>query len=112
MKEYLIINYISFSDDEITIGATDSQRWKWDIEGGFSGADARTMVWVILKDNGSGIVPSESVRFFCDREEPLRLLAYDGIAELFKVAWEIKDLKLTPGEASIKFFGFEILNNS
>jgi len=107
-ERYLIINSITVDDKEICVGATDSERWGWDVSEGYSGADARTMVWIILKDNGPGYVVSESVGFFCHREDPLRAIAYEGIPELFDVAWNIREKKINEKEARKAYFGFEI----
>lgn len=108
METNLVINLITVDEAEICVGATDSERWGWDIADGESGADARTMVWVTLKDNGVGYVASESAGFFCHREDPLRKLAYDGIPGLFNIAWDIRERKLTQQEAREAYFGFEI----
>lgn len=108
METYLVINSITVDEAEICVGATDSERWGWDIADGESGADARTMVWVSLKDNGVGYVVSESVGFFCHREDPLRALAYEGIPDLFDAAWDIRERKLTQQGAREAYFGFEI----
>lgn len=109
MKIHLVVNYICVDDHEILVGATDSERWQWDTEAGASGADARTMVWVIIKTHGKNWVDSESVGIFCNRTETiLRPLALAGIADLFEIAWEIKDQKMTLDEARKNYFGFKI----
>ncbi|TAE73605.1 MAG: hypothetical protein EAZ85_06590 [Bacteroidetes bacterium] len=95
MKIHLVVNYICVDEHEILVGATDSERWQWDTEVGMSGADAKTIVWVVIKDNGKGYADSESVGLFCNRTETiLRPLALAGIADLFEIAWEIKDKKI------------------
>lgn len=107
-ERYLIINSITADEEEICVGATDNERWAWDVSDGYSGVDARTMVWVTLKDNGPGYVVSESVSFFCHREDPLRAIAYNGISGLFDIAWDIREQKFSEKEARKAYFGFEI----
>ncbi len=108
MEIRAIVNEIFIDKNEITVGVTDSERWGWDVDDGYSGADARTMVWVILKDNGPGYTNSETVGFYCARSEPLRALAYSSIPKLFDIAWEILSEKMTMTEAREKYFGFVI----
>jgi hypothetical protein len=109
MSIYLVVNYICVDEHEILVGATDSERWEWDREAGMSGVDARTMVWTTIKNNGKGYADSENVGLFCNRAETiLRPLALAGIADLFTIAWEIKDQKMTLQEARQKYFGFKI----
>jgi hypothetical protein len=105
---YAIVNYIFVANNEIVVGVTDSERWGWDTEEGYSGADARTMVWVILKLNGPGIATAETVGFYCGRTEILRELAYASIPKLFEIAWEIEVEKMTNSEAVDKFFGMQL----
>lgn len=43
--EHLVVNCVTVDASEITVGATNSTRWNWDLEDGQSGVDARTIVW-------------------------------------------------------------------
>ena len=105
---YAIVNWIFVDDKEITVGVTDSERWGWDTEDGYSGADARTMVWVTLTLNGPRIATKEEVGFHCGRTEILRELAYASIPKLFEIAWEIEVEKMTDTESKDKFFGMQL----
>ena len=106
--EHLIINHVIVNEKEIVVGATNSERWRWDKDEGLSGVDARTIVWVTLTDNGPHYVVSETVGLFCTREDPLRPLALSGINALFEIAWKIKDQQLTMQQAREAFFGHEL----
>ena len=64
-KSHLVINWIDIKDNVILVGATDNERWKWDTEAGLSGADAKTIVYVTLTDNGKGLAASEKAGFHC-----------------------------------------------
>lgn len=57
--ERLIVNHVCVDASEITVGATNLARWQWDVDDGCSGADARTLVWVTLKDSGPGAVVAD-----------------------------------------------------
>jgi hypothetical protein len=105
---YAVVNWIFIDEKEIIVGITDSERWGWDIKDGYSGADARTIIYVTLILNGEKITNGELVNFFCSRYEPLRTLATATIPKLFEIAWEIEDLKMTQVEARDKFFGLKI----
>jgi len=106
--EWLVVNSISVDEKEIVVGATNRARWDWDQEAGFSGADARTIVWVILTDNGPGYVVSETAGLFCTRDDPLRSLAVSGIPGLFDIAWSIRDGHYDSQRAHDAFFGYEL----
>ena len=106
--KWLIINMIWVEDKEITVGATDNERWEWEKEDNYSGADAKTSVWVTLTDNGPRRVVSETVGLFCSRGDPLRNLLFTGIQELLDVAWEIKESNLSLVAARERFFGYRL----
>ncbi|MCG8574518.1 MAG: hypothetical protein MI810_06485 [Flavobacteriales bacterium] len=107
-KPFLIINYIDFRENELIVGATNNERWEWDREEGMSGVDAKTIVMTILENypdtNGIG----EKVLFFCRPGDEFRQLAMTRIHEMFEIAWEIKNEKLSQDEARDKYFGFEL----
>jgi hypothetical protein len=71
-------------------------------------ADARTIVWVILADNGPDYVVSETAGLFCPRNDPLRSLAMGGIPRLFEIAWVIRDKHYCYQQARDAFFGYEL----
>jgi hypothetical protein len=102
---HLVINWIDFDENVITVGATDNERWRWDIEDGMSGADAFTFVYVSIADNGEGYTPTESAGFHCSMVDPLRPFATAHLMELFEIAWRIRKENLTIPEAREKFFG-------
>ncbi|MEM1008664.1 MAG: hypothetical protein AAGJ35_06625 [Myxococcota bacterium] len=98
-----IVNYIWIDDHEITVGATDSDRWRSDTAGGFSGADARTMVMAELKSERS--TTYEKVHLYCAREDPYRSVALESMDALFRIAWTIREKGLDRKAASELFFG-------
>ena len=106
--EWLVVNSISVDEKETVVGATNRKRWEWDQEAGLSGADARTIVWVTLTDNGPGYVVSETAGLFCTRDDPLRSLAVSGIPEMFEIAWSIRDRHHDLQQAHDAFFGYEL----
>lgn len=108
--ERLVVNSILVSHKEITVGATNRERWDWDITAGLSGADARTIVWVTLTDNGPNYVVSENAGLFCVRPDPLRTLALGGIGDLLEIAWMIREQNLDDQQARTAFFGRELVN--
>ena len=105
---HLVVNWINIEDNIILVGATDSERWRWDTEEGMSGADAKTIVYVTLTDNGKGISISEEAGFHCSPGDPTRTLAMTSLVELFEIAWMIKNENLDLQTAREKYFGKEI----
>jgi hypothetical protein len=108
VSEWLVVNEIFIEGSQITVGATNRKRWDGDRAEGLSGADARTIVWVTLTDNGPGYVVSEEVGLFCVRSDPLRKIALGGISALLEVVWRIKERGLNLQQARQVFFGHEI----
>jgi hypothetical protein len=109
MNQHLVINYIILENHEIIVGATDSERWAWDTEDGYSGADARTMIWVTLSGK-RGEHTQEKVEFYCPIGDPLRPLAMQHVGDLLAIAWAIKNEGLTEEQAREKYFGYEIIH--
>lgn len=113
----MIINYICIEDhettvgdkiligQEITVGATDSDRWNYEIKAGFRGGDARTSVMVTLKILGGNWAPLEAAKFFCSTSDPVRQESVAAVADLFDVAWEIANRNLNEAGARKEFFG-------
>jgi hypothetical protein len=104
---HLVINWITIEDNVTLVGATDDVRWRWDIEEGMSGADAKTIVYVTLTDNGKGTSPSEQAHFHCLPKDPTRTIAMSYVNELFDVAWIIKNEKMNLQDAREHYFGKE-----
>ena len=104
-KQHLVINWINIEDNVILVGATDNERWEWDTEEGYSGADAKTIVYVTLTDNGKSYSTSENAGFHCGIDDPLRSICMNYLLELFDVAWSIKNDKLDFEEARKQYFG-------
>ena len=107
---HLVVNYIRVEDNVILVGATDNLRWKRDTEEGMSGADAKTIVYVSLKDNGAGYAVSEEVGFHSSPGDSTRPLAMSYLLEMFEIAWSIKNEKLNCSRAMERFFGKPIDN--
>ncbi|WP_215226698.1 hypothetical protein [Echinicola shivajiensis] len=70
---HLVVNWINIEDNVILVGATDNERWRWDIEEGMSGVDAKTIVYVTLTDNGKGVSISEEAGFHCSPGDPMAI---------------------------------------
>lgn len=102
---HLVVNWIDIDFNAILIGATDNERWKWDTDFGMSGANAKSIVWVTLTDNGKGHAVSEDAHFFCHPEDPTRSLAMSNIIGLFEIAWTIKNENIDDINARERFFG-------
>lgn len=105
---HLFINWILVEPKEILVGATDNDRWEWDTKAGDSGADAKTIVYVTITEHGKKYAPSENAGFHCSPGDPDRPLAMAYIADLFDIAWEIRNQKLDWEEARKRYFGMRI----
>jgi len=105
---HLIINWIEIKKDEILVGATDNQRWNWDIAAGMSGVDAKSIVYVTLKDNGKGYAVTEKAGFHCLPGDPTRRVAMSKLLAIFDVAWSIKNENLELKTARKRFYGNKI----
>lgn len=100
----MIINSLTVEDGEVTVGATD--RGRWDFDGGpLHGANARTSVWVTVKDNGPGTVPSETVGLFCPPGDPQRADSIRAIPALLEAAHTIRGFGISEDMAVSEFFG-------
>ncbi len=107
--ECLVVNLVIVDESEVTVGATNRTRWRWDVEDGQSGVDARTLVWVTLKDNGAGFTVGETAGLCCDRADPLRALALRGIEPLLAIAWSIRERGASQSTARADHFGTFLL---
>jgi len=107
-EKYLVVNYIFINKEEITVGATDIERWTWDREGGDSGVNARTSVWVTLEDKGGQWAINEKIGLFCKPGDTWRELSIAHISDLLDIAWKIKNQNLDSKTAGEKFFGKEL----
>lgn len=105
---YLVVNYIWIDEKEITVGATDSERWRWDIEDGMSGADAKTLICIVLKDNGKGYAETELADISGLHHSEHQELCLKYIKDLSKIAWEIKEEGLDLKAARAVYFGRRI----
>lgn len=105
---WFVVHDIRVDEQMVLVGATDSRHWAWEREDGASGSDAKTLVSVSLRGDGSGWATSESAQIFCSRSDPLRGAALAIIAPLFEIAWQIKDAELSDAQAVAAFHGYEI----
>lgn len=105
---HLVLNWFIVEDNMVLVGATDNERWRWDTEDGYSGADAKSFVYVELKINKKGQTISEKAGFHCGPGDPVRELAMANVKNLFDVAWSIKNEKLDLRTTRKRFFGMEI----
>ncbi len=103
---HLVVNWIDMTDDKIIlVGATDNLSWGYDIEDGFSGSDARTIVCATITDNGKGIANDEKALFYCLPGDHTRALAMSFLEQLFEMAWVIKNENLSYEDARARYFG-------
>jgi hypothetical protein len=108
VSRHLLVNYIWIDAEGITVGATDDERWAWEIEDGYSGADAFSFVQATI-ESPEGSAPIETVRFLIKPGyEPHRTLAERAVGQLCAIAWEIKNRGLTLEAATERFFGVTV----
>jgi len=93
---------------EISVASTYIERWightnKSDVE---FVANARTLVLITLKGTGNAI--EETVQLFCPPSDPWRELSVNRMADLFEIAWIIKNQHLNRKIVFKKFFGLEL----
>lgn len=106
MNRYLLVNYIWIDAESITVGATDDERWGWELESGYNGGDAFSFVQATITESTEGYAPAETVTFLVrPGYEPHRTLAERAVGPLCAIAWEIKNRGLTSAAASEIFFG-------
>lgn len=109
MTRHLLVNYIWIDAESITVGATDDERWAWELEDGYSGGDAFSFVQATIADGPDGCAPVETVRFLIKPGyEPHRTLAEKAVGPLSAIAWEIKNRGLSLQAARELFFGREL----
>lgn len=104
----LVVNWIEIEQNKVTVGVTDSERWKHDIEMGMSGVDAKSIGIVELEDTGLGYSTTERIYLICPPGDEHRELVISKISEVTEIAWQIKNNKLTFDSAREDFFGVKI----
>ena len=109
---HLVINLVWVEEGEITVGATDSERWKWEREDGASGADAKTLLWATLRREGDRLLAIERVEYFCHSEDSLRELVLSGTEYMLDMARLIHEHKLDQRQARAELFGRAFLNQT
>jgi hypothetical protein len=106
---HLVINSIWIDENELSVGATDSERWRWDIEDGESGADAWTFVFVTLTKTSITDVGrqcySQSAGFHCQPGDVVTPFAMAHVGDLFDIAWAIANEQLDLSTARERYFG-------
>lgn len=107
-SEWLVVNEVAVEAESVTVGATNRERWEWDRNEGYSGADAKTIISVRLIGRGPGYAVGEEMSLFCARDDPLRPLALQGIGPLLALAWQIREQDLDDDQARAAFFGREL----
>ncbi|MGI9164108.1 MAG: hypothetical protein ACR2JI_14490, partial [Mycobacterium sp.] len=63
MNRHLLVNYIYIDAQSITVGATDDERWAWELESGHNGGDAFSFVQATITESSDGYAPAETVTF-------------------------------------------------
>lgn len=109
---HLVINLIWVEEEEITVGATDSERWEWEKEDGASGADAKTLLWATLRREGDQLLAVERVEYFCHPEDSLRGLVLSGTEYVLDMARHIHEHKLDQRQARAELFGRAFLDEA
>lgn len=101
------INHIIVEDQVVHIGATNEQRWQWELEDGYNGSEAKTLVTFTLDFSGGhkNVAPNETVQFFTFPSDHLRKSCYGVVGALAEVVWAIYDAKMDEKEAKFNFFG-------
>lgn len=94
---------------EIIVGATDLQRWQWELEDASHAANAATLVWVSLHDRGPKWAVTETMGLHVSRESPLRSEAIAAIPALLDIAWEIHEAGWSRSEARANCVGRRIV---
>lgn len=89
----------------ILVGATDPDSWRYELELGHSGADAKTLVWVELKVPSVRWAPMETIGLHVAREDSLRTASIAAIPALLRAAWEINDNAWSEDEARMAVCG-------
>ena len=82
----LIVNWIEVEDGTLRLGATDDRLWRWTVEDGGAGGDARTHVLVTLRALRGGRAPHEAVELFCAPDLPERSLVMAELPALTDLA--------------------------
>jgi hypothetical protein len=96
----MIIHDVRVDGDEIVVGATDLQRWQWELQDGRANpSEAKTLVYVSLVNPGPGWAIVETMGLHLSREDPLRAAAIDAIPALLEAAWEILEQRWTRAQA-------------
>lgn len=100
----MIVNSVEVDGNTITVGATDLARWNSDRANGWSGADARTSVWVTLEDlgmtpSGDHWALSETMGLHCPVGDPHRGDSLRAIPALLNIAHCLKNGTMRPEEA-------------
>ncbi len=89
----------------IVVGATNIERWRWELEAGRSGAGAKTLVYAELVVSNERWAPVETAGLHVARQDPTRPAAIAAIPVLFELAWEIRDRDWSEDAACEAFYG-------
>jgi hypothetical protein len=107
---HLIINYISFDNGSITVGATDNERWVDELEEGYNGGDAFSFIQAKIIERNNGYAPQELIEFLIRPEyEPHRTIAENSVKLISRIAWDIKNRNLSQKQAIDLYFGKRLL---
>ncbi|MAZ27318.1 MAG: hypothetical protein CL868_09610 [Cytophagaceae bacterium] len=106
---YLVVNYFDIEDNKVLVGATDDDRWNYELEDGASGGDARTFIMVeLIVDPRGRAATLENVKIFSSPGDMVRPLAFKYVSRLADTAWEILNKKLDYDKAREIYFGMII----
>jgi hypothetical protein len=107
---HLIINYISFDNGSITVGATDNERWEDELKEGYNGGDAFSFIQAKIIERNNGYAPQELIEFLIRPEyEPHRTIAENSVKLISRIAWDIKNRHLTQEQAIDLYFGQRLI---
>ena len=109
----MIIHDIRFTSNEdgsteYLVGATDENRWDWEIDDGQSGHDAATLVWASYTINPQPYAPEAKVGFHNLRDEETKFGCYLAVQPLMEITKALAERKITEEQAHATLFGYSV----
>lgn len=92
----------------VTVGATDEERWKWEIEAGDSGADASTLVMTSVTRYARDWADNETYQLHAPPGEPHREECFPAMPYLADIAYRILNENMSEDTAREVFFGVDV----
>ena len=102
----MLIHYILVTEQEIHLGATTEERWRWELEQGApSAVNATDLIWVTLQRGRPGIAVTETIGLFPGRGTAERAAALQILGPLLDAAWRVVDEGWDAGAAHEHLYG-------